>query len=145
MKTETLIPEPERTIVATSLHDLVDTLANSLHPVVRQSKSLIINDVPENIMADRNENLLAAVLGGLMKEVITHTESSCICITAKSYNNVVLLHVKNDGSLNYDSISHNLSAMQKQAEKLDGYIGFTSYRNKITTIAFSFTNIQEAA
>jgi hypothetical protein len=96
-------------------------------------------------MADRNENLLAAVLGGLMKEVITHTESSCICITAKSYNNVVLLHVKNDGSLNYDSISHNLSAMQKQAEKLDGFIGFTSYRNKITTIAFSFTNIQEAA
>ncbi|MEI9911053.1 MAG: hypothetical protein WDO71_16085 [Bacteroidota bacterium] len=145
MKTELLTPESPVTMITASLHDLVDTLANSLQPAASRNKSLIINDVPVNITAERNEHLLSSVLAGLMNEVITHTESSCIRITAKTFRNVVLLHVKNDGSLNYDSISHNLSAMQTQAEKLDGFIGFTSYRNKITTIAFSFTNIQEAA
>jgi hypothetical protein len=33
--------------------------------------------------------------------------------------------------------------MRKQAENIGGFVGFTSYRNKLTTIAFSFTNQTE--
>jgi hypothetical protein len=127
------------------LNDLIDVLVNSLHPAAKRNKSLVVNDVPENIIIDSNEHLLASVLGTLMKEVITHTENGCIRITAKLFGNIVLLHVKNDGLLNYDSISQNLSGIQSQVETLGGFIGFTSYRNKLTTIAFSFTNIQKAA
>ena len=127
------------------LNDLVDSMANSLQPAAKRNKSLIVNDVPDNILIDGNEHLIAYVLGCLMNEVIMHTESGCIRITAKLYGNVVLLHVKNDGSLNYDSISHNLAAIQSHVEKLGGFIGFTSYRNKLTTIAFSFTKFQKAA
>jgi hypothetical protein len=127
-------------LTSASLHHLVENITSSHSPAAQKNRSFFINDVPEGIEVTPDEDLLASVLSGLMNIVINHTQNSCIRITAKSYGNVVLLHVKDDGCVNYDSISQNLSRMQSMAEKLGGYVGFTSYRNKLTTIAFSFLN-----
>jgi hypothetical protein len=123
-----------------SLHHLVENITSSHSPAAQKNKSFFINDVPAGIEVTSDEDLLASVLSGLMNIVVNHTQNSCIRITAKSYGNVVLLHVKDDGCVSYDSISQTLSRMQSMAEKLGGYVGFTSYRNKLTTIAFSFLN-----
>jgi hypothetical protein len=145
MKVQVLTPEPQAITLTSSLYNMVDTIAASMEFAANHNKSFIINDVPEDILIDTNEDLLASILGSLMKEVIMHTDNGCIRITAKLFGNVVLLHVKNDGSLNYDSVSQKMNRMQAQAEKLGGFVGFTSYRNKLTTIAFSFMNRQIAA
>ena len=141
MKTQTATPEIETLFVPTSLHHLVERLSDSLAPAARRNKSFIINNVQEDICAEVNETMVASVLTRLMNIVILHTENSCIRISAKTFGNVVLVHVKDDGCLNYDSISHNLTEIQAQAEKIGGFVGFTSYRNKLTTIAFSFMNV----
>jgi hypothetical protein len=145
MKTEVAIPETSDVFVPASLHHLVNRLSDSLAPAVLRNKSLIINNVPEDICSEINEPLIASVLSRLMNVVISHTENSCIRISAKMFGNVVLIHVKDDGCLNYDSISHNLTEIQAVAEKMGGFVGFTSYRNRLTTIAFSFINMKEAA
>src|SRR5436190_12575347 len=105
MKTQTT--EDLNLIVPTSLHHLVERLGESLEPAARRNKSFIINNVSEDICAQVNENNVASVLSRLMNLVISHTENSCIRICAKTIGNVVLVHVKDDGCLNYDSISHN--------------------------------------
>jgi K+-sensing histidine kinase KdpD len=143
MKTERDTPNVPQT--TDTLTGLVDVLANNFESSVLHKKSILINDIPDDIFIDTDKNLLANVLGNLMQEVIKHTENGSIRIMAKTFNNVVLLHVKNDGSLNYDSVSQRMNTIQTQAEKLGGFIGFTSYRNKVTTIAFSFMNTSDAA
>lgn len=128
-----------------SLHNVVGSLINSLAPAANRHKSCIVNDVPIEIRTDVNENLLASVLGSLINAVLRNTQNSCIRITAKLYGNVVLLHIKDNGCFNHSSISQNLTRIQPQVEKLNGFVGITSYRNKLTTIAFSFVNSQIAA
>jgi K+-sensing histidine kinase KdpD len=145
MKAEVLIPAALNTAAANFLHNIVGLIASSMEHAANENKSFILNDVPEDIIVETNEQLLASILSNLLNEVIMHTSNGCIRITAKLFNNVVLLHVKNDGSLNYDSVSQKMTRMQAQAEKLGGFVGFTSYRNKLTTIAFSFMNKQTAA
>ena len=143
MKTLSATLEAETLIAPISLHHLVDRLSESLKPAARRNKSLILNNVPEDMCSEIHVGMVASVLSGLMSIVILHTENSHIRISAKTFGNVVLVHVKDDGCLNYDSISHKLAEIQSQAEKIGGFVGFTSYRNKLTTIAFSFMNTKD--
>lgn len=145
MKTQSVLVESKATLAPPSLHDLVGKLSHSLAPAAMRNRSFIVNDVPYSICADVNEDLLASVLGKLINVVIMNTENSCIRITAKSFGNVVLIHVTDDGCLNYLSMSQNLTKIQSLAERLGGFVGFTSYRNKLTTIALSFLNRQVVA
>ncbi|MDP4262967.1 MAG: hypothetical protein Q8941_10575 [Bacteroidota bacterium] len=145
METTTAIPLPGKTLAPASLHHLIGYATESLSTDAFRNKSAIINDVPGDLVVRADKELLASVLSGLMNLVIMHTENSRIRITAKLYGNVVLLHIKDDGCLNYDSISHKLARIESLAEKLGGFVGFTSYRNRLTTIAFSFMNIADAA
>ena len=143
MKTQSAILEAGDVFIPMSLHHLVNRLSESLEPAVRRNKNLILNNIQEDICPEINENMVASVLSRLMNLVILHTENSCIRISAKTFGNVVLIHVKDDGCLNYDSISLKLTEIQAQAEKIGGFVGFTSYRNRLTTIAFSFMNVKE--
>ena len=142
MKTQSAILEAADVFIPMSLHHLVNRLTESLTPAARRNKNLILNNVQENLCPEINENMVASVLSRLMNLVILHSENSCIRVSAKTFGNVVLIHVKDDGCLNYDSISLNLAEIQAQAEKIGGFVGFTSYRNKLTTIAFSFMNVK---
>jgi hypothetical protein len=123
-----------------SLSDIVDKVCSSLEPAASGRRCFILNDIPGEIDVHADHELLASVMGSLVREVVMHTENGCVRITAKVYNEVVLIHVKNDGSLHYDTVFPNLEKIQRQSERLGGFVGFTSYRNKVTTIAFSFVN-----
>ena len=142
MKTQSTTLGTETILMSMSLHHLVSRLSESLEPAARRNHSLIINNVPEDICPQLNVGMVGSVLSRLMNVVILHTENSCIRISAKTIGNVVLVHVKDDGCINYDTISQNLAEVQSQAEKIGGFVGFTSYRNKLTTIAFSFMNVR---
>ena len=141
METQTAIVLPATSSEPASLHHLIKNVTEGFAADAFRNRASIINDVPHDLGINTNKDLLASVLDGLMQLVITHTNNSRIRITAKIYGNVVLIHVKDDGCLSYDSISHKLSRIESLAEKLGGFVGFTSYRNKLTTIAFSFMNI----
>lgn len=145
METQSVTLELKDSASSSSLHYLVGQLASSLAPAATRNKNHIINNVQHDICSLANENVIATILGRLLNVVIMHTENSCVRISAKNYGNVTLLHVKDDGCLNYDSISHNLNEIQSMAEGIGGFVGFTSFRNKLTTIAFSFMNVKAAA
>ena len=143
METRTLTPEKK--MDCPELHEVLNRVVDQFTPTALTKKCVIINDVPEEICVRTDEDLISSAMCDLMNLVIGHTENSRIRITAKLFGNVVLLHVKDDGGLKYDSISSKLNKIQSLAEQLGGFVGFTSYRNKLTTIAFSFMNVAEAA
>ena len=146
MSTQLTAIEPADDVICTaSLQNIVGSLIDSLAPAAIRHKSYIVNDVPVEIRTEVNENLLASVLGSLINAVLRNTQNSCIRITAKIYGDVVLLHIKDNGCINHSSISQSLARVQPQVEKLNGFIGLTSYRNKLTTIAFSFVNMHKVS
>jgi hypothetical protein len=123
-----------------ALHLMVTRLSVNSMPAAMRCRSIIVNDIPEGLRINTDEQKLAAVLGSLLHTVISHANDSYIRISAKQYHNVTLLHIKENSRLNSPSFAQRLCEVQEIAEKIGGSVSVTSYRNEITTIALSVVN-----
>jgi hypothetical protein len=123
-----------------ALHLMVSRILASSLPSATRKNSFIINDVPGDLEANTDENMLATIFGSLLNTVITHTENCCIRISAKVYGKVVLLHLKETHRLNTPAFAFNLRQVQQLAEKIGGTVSISNNRNEPTTIVFSFIN-----
>jgi hypothetical protein len=84
--------------------------------------------------------MLAAVFGSLLNAVISHTENSCIRVSAKLYGKVVIVNLKETHQPVTPSLALSLRQVQQLAEKIGGNISIGSDRNRPATIIFSFVN-----
>jgi hypothetical protein len=123
-----------------TLHLMVNRISASSLPSATRKNSFIINDVPADLQASTDENMLATIFGSLLNTVITHTENCCIRISAKVYGKVVLLHLKETHRLNSPAFAGNIRQVQQLAEKIGGSVSVSNNRNEATTIVFSFIN-----
>ena len=123
-----------------ALHLMVSRISASSLPSATRKNSFIINDVPSDLQANTDENMLATIFGSLLNTVITHTENCCIRVSAKVYGKVVLLHLKETHRLNTPAFAGNLRQLQQLAEKIGGTVSVSNNRNEATTIVFSFVN-----
>lgn len=138
-------PVPKSTQSTIALHLMINQLSVSSMPVAIRRRNVIVNDVPSDLVIKSDEQKLAAVLGNLLNTVIGHANDSYIRITAKLYGGVTLLHIKENSRLNSPAFANSLVEIQELAEKIGGSVSVTSYRNDITTIALSITNMPFAA
>lgn len=123
---------------AWELNPITEKLVQSLQPSVAARGNHLINDIAEDICVDANRELLATVLAGLIGTVNHQVSGSNIRLTAKQYSDVILVHLKdynNTGNLVVDK------KIQALAEKMGGFVGVSSQRNNLTTIAFCFPNL----
>jgi hypothetical protein len=123
-----------------ALHLMINQLSVSTLPTAMRRQSIIVNDIPQSMYVNTDAHKLAAVLGTLLNTVITHTSNTYIHISAKNYGDVMLLHIKENSRLNSPSFAGKLAEIQEMAEHIGGNVSVTSYRNEITTVAFSFVN-----
>lgn len=122
------------------LHLMVSRISASSVPSATRKNSFIINDIPEDLQANANENMLATIFGSLLNAVITHTENCCIRISAKIYGRVAMLHLKETHRLDTPAFAGSLRQVQQLAEKIGGAVSVSNKRNEATTIVFSFIN-----
>lgn len=130
---------------ASTLQELVGNLMQSFLPLAKRNKNHFVNDIPDDLYIDTDRDLVATVLSGMLSTIIKHAKESSICMSAKIYGNVVLVHIKDYNNFNYFSIENNLQKLQPLAEKVGGSVGVTSQRHNVATFAFSFMNIHLAA
>lgn len=123
-----------------ALHLMINQLSLSTLPTAMRRQSIIVNDIPQRMYVTTDAHKLAAVLGSLLNTVISHTSNAYIHISAKNYGNVMLLHIKENSRLNSPSFAGKLVEIQEMAERIGGNVSVTSYRNEVTTVAFSFVN-----
>ena len=128
-----------------ALYLMISRISASSLPTATRKNSFIINDVPIDIQANTDEHMLATVFGSLLNTLITHTENSCIRISAKLYGKVVVLHLKESHRLNAASFSGNLRQIQQLAEKIGGTVSISNNEGEATTIVLSFLNNLPAA
>jgi hypothetical protein len=123
-----------------ALHVMVNRISASSLPSATRKNSFIINDIPPDLRAHTDENMLATVFGSLLNTVITHTENCCIRISAKLYGRVVILQLKETGRLNSHALAGNLRQVQQLAEKIGGTVSISNNSTEASTIVFSFVN-----
>ena len=127
------------------LQEIVSRILVSCVPSASRKNSFIINDVPSDMQVTTDEHMVATVFGTLLNAVITHTENTCIRISAKFYGRVVVLHLKETHKLNSSSFATTLRQIQQLAEKIGGTVSISNNEGEATTIVFSFLNNLTAA
>lgn len=130
----------EHTQSRVALHLMVSRITAGSLPSATRKNSFIINDVPADIQATTDENMLATVFGSLLNTVISYTENCCIRVSAKNYGRVVLLHLKESYRLNNQAFGGNLRQIQQLAEKIGGTVSISNDKSEATTIVLSFVN-----
>jgi hypothetical protein len=128
-----------------ALHLMVNQLSVSAMPSAIRRENVVVNDIPAALYVHADAHKLAAVIGSLLNTVIGHSNNSYIRVTAKTYGDVTLVHIKDNGRLNSPAFAGSLVAIQDLAERIGGSVSVTSYRNDVTTVALTFMNLPIAA
>lgn len=131
--------------LTSGLRQLASNLISSVLPAATRNDSFFVNDIPEDLDIDTDPQLVASILGGMLSTIAQHAKSSCIRLSAKIYHDVILVHVKDCSSSHSYDIYSVLQRLLPMAEKLGGYVGVSSHRQNVTTVAFSFPNFRVAA
>ncbi len=145
MKTPLNSGNPAEPTTKKTLDQLVSILAAGSLPAAVRRKSFIVNDVPRAMFISADENLLATVLGTILHTVINHTENSCIRIAANVFDDIVYVQMQDSCSFSSDAVAGDLQQVQTLAQKMGGHVSLNRKREKVTSIAFSFPNLPQAA
>jgi C4-dicarboxylate-specific signal transduction histidine kinase len=125
------------TSTAVSLHQLVDQLMDSFIPLAANQKSFIINDVDEAFQLQANEQVLAFIVGNLLNNAITSSESICIRIEALKKPEGILIRVRNNGAHFYSTVAHGFSDVVAAARSMGGNIDIYNQRHEGTVVTLS--------
>jgi len=125
------------TTAPVSIHQLINQLMNSFIPLAVAKKSFIINDVDESFEMNTDQQILAFVIGNLLNNAVTSSQSVCIRIEAVKKPGGVHIRVRNNGSCFYSTVAHGFSDVVAAARSIGGNINIYNQRNEGTVITFS--------
>ena len=140
---KSLYPEISQDFI--TLSEVANNLTDGFLPLARNNKSVIVNDIPEDLFIDTDIELVASIFAGLLAAVVKNAKESYIRLSAKLYGNVILLHIKDHNNFNYSPVENKVQQLLPLAEKIGGSVSVTSQRNNVATFAFSFPNLPLAA
>ncbi|MGC4034346.1 MAG: hypothetical protein QM764_00195 [Chitinophagaceae bacterium] len=123
-----------------SLQYLVQSLIPQYQAVAVSQNSFFTNHVPPALAIATDKGVVSSLLSKLLLLAAKHCKDTCIKISAKSYHNIIVMHIKDSSMLDNDLLIPELEPLQTGAEEIGGHIEITSQRKKETTIAFSFVN-----
>jgi hypothetical protein len=122
------------------LHLLINQLLVELLPLTIRNRSTIINEVQTDLKIVTHVEKVTTILKEILSIVLSHSKDNSITVCAKMYSDLILVHVKDDNSMNSTDLVTGLKQVQTIAEEINGYLGITSDMIKFRTIAFTFPN-----
>jgi signal transduction histidine kinase len=128
-----------------SLKKLVSQILTHFQPAAVRHRSFLLNEIPDNFLVNADENILTSVIGSLFSAVINKSKNACIRVSAKTYNNIVVVNVRDSNNSITIRIPKELEEAQPLAEQLGGCITLNHQWNDVTTVAFSFFSPSIAA
>ena len=145
MKTAMTNKESDSTPVNLPLKKLVNALiAVKLDEGTRKS-SFFINEIKESVTLNADRQVVSNVLDHLFRNVLCETDKTCIRISAKTYSNVLLIHICGNQEEKPRATGLVCDEIRKEASRIGGYVGLTRMEKNRMVIAFSFPNLPAAA
>lgn len=123
-----------------SCKKLVKDLQTAYVKNCADNNTLIINDIQPDFSIKANKEKISYLLSNVINIFISKSKYSCIRISAKKYNNVVLMHLKNNNVHDFSLNTPSLQQMQTFARSIGACISLNDYRPNATTLTISFAN-----
>ncbi|MES1218042.1 MAG: hypothetical protein ABUT20_21220 [Bacteroidota bacterium] len=128
-----------------SLRQLVTEQASQFQSLALQHRSILVNDVAADLLVSTDKNILASVIASLLRCTVNDSRSSDIRITAKRYNNIILLRVRDSNTAFSTAPYQDWKEINRLAGKLGGCIIEDDIRKKHATVTLSFCSMAIAA
>lgn len=97
-------------------------------------------DIPDDLVIYSNVAHVRRILKHVLTQVLREAAGGHTRVCAKTYSEVVLIHIRHSNELAESDIRPALLDMQPWVLELGGFLDITSQRPTETTIAFSFLN-----
>ncbi|MCR6718810.1 MAG: hypothetical protein NVV59_00655 [Chitinophagaceae bacterium] len=123
-----------------SLQNLVGRLTQGYLSEAAKYKNIFVNEVPSDLGIEYNHSWVCSIINGLFNTIVQHSRETCIRISARRYGYVMVLEVKESGSVNGYAMACGLQEINSLAEKIGGCLSI-SVQQPTTTVAFSFPNL----
>lgn len=120
-----------------ALKELINRILDSFMPLALKQKNEFQNDVP-NLHVHTDSYLLGRVITGLFGTIMRQCENSCIRLSAKSFHNVVLVHITSINGFQGVHAMEEMDEIESLAEKLGGCILYNNQHLKESTFTLSF-------
>jgi glucose-6-phosphate-specific signal transduction histidine kinase len=128
-----------------TLKQLTGKIAGKYLPNAVRNHSFFMNDIPEDLPVEHNQEWVSSIINGLLNAVVLHAKDTCIRMNARKFGHVVVLEIQESGCISTYAMACGLQDVQTQAEKIGGCLTISINREKTTTISFSFPNLPIAA
>lgn len=120
------------------LHELASHIIKSILPSAICRKSLIINDIRENIFLHADEDLVSIVLNSLLANTVSSSLNSCIRVSALQEYGETIVTVSDNNSDYSRYISGKMTKVQPIVKKMGGDLRFEFNKRNSITILLSF-------
>jgi hypothetical protein len=124
-------------IKTTSLHRLISKLQKGLLQQTTCKQNVILNDVDKTLSVFADENILASIMGRLLSIAVESSSNCCIRVEAFLKENLIRIHIRNNGAFIYNSQMNNLREISQAASKLYGNICIQTEKNR--PVAFTLS------
>lgn len=123
-----------------NLRQLAGTLTDSFLPAANRNRNFFVNAIAPEIEIAQNREWIASVISGMLSTVVGYSRDTCIRLTAKKMDSVVILEIQESGSINSYTMACALQKIQALAEKIGGSLHLSITKPQTTTVSFSFPN-----
>jgi C4-dicarboxylate-specific signal transduction histidine kinase len=122
-----------------SLYAMVDLLVRNARATTSPN-NVMMNEVPEGLVVEANEEKLAAVMHSLLSSVLDNARNGEIHITAEKFRDIVILEIQDRNNYNGYALGCRLKTVEPEARRMGGDISVTGQQQLVATISFSFPN-----
>lgn len=124
-----------------NLRQLAGTLTDSFLPTATRNRNFFVNAIGSDIEIGQNREWIASVISGMLSTVVGYSRDTCIRLTAKKMDSVIIVEIQESGSVNSYTMACALQKIQSLAEKIGGSLHLSINKPQTTTISFSFPNL----
>jgi len=128
-----------------NLNQIVNRLLSTHLSLAERNHSFFINDIPQDLPINHNREWIASVISGLLSTVTGHAKNTCIRLSARKHDQIIVLTILESGNTNSYAMASELKQAYSLAEKIGGCLSISVPVMDNTTISFSFPNLPAVA
>jgi hypothetical protein len=121
-----------------NLYKLVDRLITSFLPAAVRNHNIFINEVPDDLPIEHNNEWVASIITGLIAIAAVNTSGNFIRFSAKKYEHLLVLEMQEFNKMPFNG---ELRQLQILAEKIGGSLSVTIQNPDKRITSFSFPNL----
>lgn len=128
-----------------SLQQLINQLLDNSMATAFRNKSIVINEVANDLMIAKDRITMAPVMRDLLATVIANSSNGQIYISAERFRDIITIQVQERSNNNGYALASSLRIVEAAATLVGGNLTISGAQQRVATISLSFSNSESVA